>query len=367
MGGNPQGLSKSLQSIGVDSTTLAMFPNDFGYVSDLTVTTGSESALTIELKRLFALRHYLRFDVFFFNYGETLFPQLAKRSRSSSRVVRFLHPFRRIYYKVMQNFEFLLIRFLGKIALVQYQGDDARQGDYTLANFEVSIANHIQSGYYAEDLDDLKRKNIARLTRMCGKIYALNPDLLHVLPDRAEFMPYSHISLKDWQPVFPPLANKPLEIVHAPSHRGVKGTEQIIEALEALRKQGFEFKLTLVEGYSHSDARKLYEQADLIIDQIYAGWYGGLAVEAMALGKPVAAYLRIQDFAFIPEGMREDIPILRVHPSTLRADLASILEIPRSELLNVAKKSRRYVEKWHDPIKIASRVSKDVSAILARC
>ena len=58
-----------------------------------------------------------------------------------------------------------------------------------------------------------------------SKIYALNPDLLHVLPGCAEFLPYSHIDLSEWTPVYPTRSNHPLRIGHAPSHRAVK--EQI--------------------------------------------------------------------------------------------------------------------------------------------
>ena len=33
----------------------------------------------------------------------------------------------------------------------------------------------------------------------------------------------------------------------------------------------------------------MYAQADLVVDQVLIGWYGALAVETMAMGKPVIA------------------------------------------------------------------------------
>jgi hypothetical protein len=62
---------------------------------------------------------------------------------------------------------------------------------------------------------------------------------------------------------------------------------------------------------SNEAARRIYEKADLLVDQLLAGWYGGVAVEFMALGKPVVCYLRESDLRFLPEAMRRQIPIIR--------------------------------------------------------
>ncbi|RME84127.1 MAG: glycosyltransferase, partial [Caldilineae bacterium] len=98
-------------------------------------------------------------------------------------------------------------------------------------------------------------------------------------------------SWNDWRP--PPLpqgaACRPV-VLHAPTHRGAKGTHVVIEAVRRLREvDGVDFEFQLVENLRHTEARQLYERADLLIDQLYAGWYGGLDVELMALGKPVIA------------------------------------------------------------------------------
>ena len=71
-----------------------------------------------------------------------------------------------------------------------------------------------------------------------------------------------------------------------------------------------DFEFILIEGLSHSEARHLYQTADLLVDQLFVGWYGGLAVECMALGKPVICYIREEDLAFLPAQMRQDLPII---------------------------------------------------------
>src|SRR6058998_2007963 len=50
----------------------------------------------------------------------------------------------------------------------------------------------------------------------------------------------------------------------------------------------------------------LSETADLLVDQLLTGWYGAVAVEMMALGKPVVCYLREDDLKFIDSRMRAD-------------------------------------------------------------
>jgi hypothetical protein len=40
--------------------------------------------------------------------------------------------------------------------------------------------------------------------------------------------------------------------------------------------------------------------------------------------------------------------------------------MPRSELLALAKKSREYVEKWHDPLKIAQEIKDDYEKTLRK-
>jgi hypothetical protein len=198
------------------------------------------------------------------------------------------------------------------------------------------------------------------MDQYCHKIYALNPDLLHVLPKRAEFLPYSHISLSEWTPVYSQLDDRPLRIGHAPSHRGVKGTDLIIAAVGRLQAVGYKFEFVLIEGLSNLEAKERYKSIDVVVDQLFAGWYGGLAVECMALGKPVLAYIREDDLVFIPEQMRDDLPILNVTPDTIEQGLMQILEMPREELYRLAKRCRGYVEKWHDPIAIAQRIKHDI-------
>ena len=120
----------------------------------------------------------------------------------------------------------------------------------------------------------------------------------------------------------------------------------------------FLFLFLLIENMPHNDAMKLYQKADLLIDQLLAGWYGGLSVELMAMGKPVFCYIRESDLKFIPEEMQDDMPIINISKETLYSVLKYYLTSGRDELRALGIKSRKYVEQWHDPIKITKKLAR---------
>jgi hypothetical protein len=86
----------------------------------------------------------------------------------------------------------------------------------------------------------------------------------------------------------------------------------------------------------------------------------------MALGKPVVAYLRTEDLAFLPEGMRSELPIVNAEPATIYAVLKRLLGEGAGWLAHLGKCSRAYVEQWHDPKRIAARLKADYEAAIAK-
>jgi glycosyltransferase involved in cell wall biosynthesis len=154
--------------------------------------------------------------------------------------------------------------------------------------------------------------------------------------------------------------------VHAPTHREIKGTRFVVEAVDRLRHAGVAFDFALVENLERAEARRLYERADLLVDQLLLGWYGGLAVELMALAKPVVCFVRDGDLAFIPPAMRDQLPTVNATPSTLFEVLHRLLTMPREDLAELGRRSRAYVERWHDPLRIARDLGAEYEAIARR-
>jgi hypothetical protein len=268
------------------------------------------------------------------------------------------------YARLVEFRDLPLLKRAGKRVVVTYQGDDARQGDYSLSHFDLSIAHEAGAGYYTPQGDAARRRRIKAMDRYADAIFALNPDLLHVLPARAEFLPYANVDLGAWRPV-PPAPGPPV-VLHAPTHRGGKGTRFILDAVGRLRSEGIEFEFELVEGLPRTEARRTYERAHVLVDQLLAGWYGGLAVELMALGKPVIAYIRRDDLTHVPAELRDELPVIDARPETVADDLRRCLTTVRELLPEVGARGRAYVERWHDPLAVARRLKGTYEHILGR-
>jgi hypothetical protein len=107
----------------------------------------------------------------------------------------------------------------------------------------------------------------------------------------------------------------------------------------------------LVENRSHREALDMYQQADLVIDQVLAGWYGSVAVEAMKMGKPVAVFIREEDLSFIPDQMARDLreAVIQIDPFSMETVLETYLQNPK--LLDLKSEAgQAYVHRWHDPL-----------------
>ena len=366
VGGGPTGLSQQLNALGIESEVWSIDQNYLNYPVDRAITDAQEPLIVQMLKVLRAGAYVFGpWDVVHFNYGSTLFSNGGKllsmregrvARRGVANAVTFVLG---VVSRVLQGAELGILRARGIPVFVHYQGDDARQGDYSLANFEVNIATQVPPGFFTPKQDRWKRRQIRLMAGHAAAIYAVNPDLLNILPPSAEFVPYGNIPIHDWEPRYPLADGKPLVFAHAPSNRSVKGTALILDALAELKAEGYVFELDLVEGMDNHQALTHYRDADVLIDQLFAGWYGGVAVEAMALGKPVVVYLRESDFQFLPEGMAQDLPFFRAAPTTIKETLRAILDMPRSELVDRAKKSRAFVERWHDPVAITAKIADD--------
>jgi glycosyltransferase involved in cell wall biosynthesis len=157
------------------------------------------------------------------------------------------------------------------------------------------------------------------------------------------------LDLSSYTPVPPSDRARPL-VVHAPSDRIRKGTEHVVRACEEL---GVE--LDVVEGLPHEEARKRYERADIVVEQLNAGWHGVFGLEAMALGKPVVTYLKDEAVRRTEKAFGVRVPIVSATKETLTQRLRPLVDSP-AERRRIGAASRAYVEQVHDIDKIADRL-----------
>jgi glycosyltransferase involved in cell wall biosynthesis len=356
IGGNAGSLARAERQLGLESHCVSLAPHPFGYPADEILTRGGLVATQFARWQLLA-RAIGHFEIIHFNFGQSTMPQRIPIERTpSSRFPVWMRRAYNLYACMLELRDLRWLNALGKRIVVTYQGDDARQGAYLKAHFDIHPAD--EAGYYSAESDRLKRHRIEVFSRWADAIFALNPDLLHVLPQRARFLPYANADIQNIQPVGLSGSGTVPVVLHAPSHRGVKGTRFIVEAVNRLKAEGVGFDFLLLHDLPHAEAMGLYPRADLLVDQLLAGWYGGLAVELMALGKPVIAYIRSSDLGFLPDGMRDALPVINATPATIYSVLKEWLTTRRSELSALGARSRQFVEEWHDPQKIAAVLKK---------
>ena len=172
--------------------------------------------------------------------------------------------------------------------------------------------------------------------------------------DAIRWVPEAHVippglDLREFTPVPPSDAARPL-VVHAPSNREKKGTRFVIDACEHLPVE-----LDIVEGVPHEEARARYARADIVVDQLNAGWHGVFALEAMALGKPVVTHLKPDIVERSAEGYGVRLPIVPASKDDLVDALRPLVEQPALRR-QVGAASRAYVEQVHDIDRTAARL-----------
>jgi hypothetical protein len=335
-GGNAWGLSRAERKLGIHSDVMVRradsreYPHDI----DLRLRSGWWPSRAYRLVKFLvgAAREY---DVFHFNWGMTLFD----------------------YWLWNVNcLELPLLKRMGKRIVVTFQGCDARMKTWSRTHLATSACRECDVRWCTERVDEIRQARIKKIFFYADQVFALNPDLLHFLPG-AEFLPYASVDATEWVPSQNTGSwkhgTRPLRMLHLPTNRSIKGTRYIEAACERLRQDGFAVELTVVENAPHARVRELIEATDVVVDQLLIGWYGAVAVEAMALEKPVFCYLREEDLKrFVP--FHEQIPILRTTKETLADDVRGFM-MNGSEGREIGAAGRAFVRRYHDPLQIARR------------
>ncbi len=159
----------------------------------------------------------------------------------------------------------------------------------------------------------------------------------------------------------PPSGRRRPVVVHAPSSRRRKGTDHVLRACE-----GLDVELRIVEGVHHDEALALYRDADIVVDQLNAGWYGLFAIECMALGKPVLTFLHDEAVRRTEDAYGVQVPIVNTTHDTLHERLAELVAMAPSERNEIGRASRAYVEHVHDLERVTDRLVELYDAVLER-
>lgn len=221
--------------------------------------------------------------------------------------------------------------------LIHYCGKDLRTEEKAIIhNPYIKLGYDFEDEKIKQSLDIISKKFPACIV----KDYELQ-DYASKVHDRVYVLPVA-VDLQEIGNLTPSASmhrSEPL-IIHAPMEG--KGTEYVEEVLDRLRSEGYSFRYERVEGLSRNEALQRYRQADLIIDHLLRGSYGLVAIEGMAMGKPVISYIR-ED---LKHRYPPDLPIVSANPASLYNVVAALLKNPalREEK---GRAGRGYVERVH--------------------
>jgi hypothetical protein len=158
--------------------------------------------------------------------------------------------------------------------------------------------------------------------------------------DTSQWLPKTYYSQNDGR-------NGVVKVIHTPNHRGAKGTEFLINAVQVLRSEGLQVELILLERVANDQVRALMQEADILAEQFILG-YGLSAIEGMASSLVVMSNLENENYTrmFRRYSFLNECPIVSTSPETLVRNLRVLVTCPglREEL---GRAGRQYVEKYH--------------------
>jgi hypothetical protein len=161
------------------------------------------------------------------------------------------------------------------------------------------------------------------------------------------------LDLNEWAPSLrEPKAdgyNGLVRIVHAPNHRGVKGSEFVVAAVEQLRHEGLNVELVLLEGTQNTEVRRiLNEDTDILVEQLILTGHGMNALEGLASGLPVISNLEDEHYMLPVRRWSyfAECPIVSATPENL-SEILRILTTRPYLRKSLGKAGRAYVEKYH--------------------
>jgi hypothetical protein len=224
-----------------------------------------------------------RFNTFYFFSGETIL----------TRRLRIL--------------EFQIYKLLRKKIIMHFVGSDIRNPNHLKWLNQNVDRLSTKMKKYAQPLD-WQAKLISDSQKYADHILVSTPDLLQIIPS-AEYYPVlidaNHFQNECKKAAISSRSNffktDKIKVLHAPSNVQLKGSDAIDRVLKNILKTNdhIEYLNTkhlnretgTVYTVSRYELFQLYQEADIVIDQMVIGWYGLQSIEALLSNCLVICYI----------------------------------------------------------------------------
>ena len=143
--------------------------------------------------------------------------------------------------------------------------------------------------------------------------------------------------------------NEEVVIVHAPNHRGFKGSEFVIKAVEDLKNEGYKINFILCARIQNERVREILQsEADILVEQLIFTGHGLNGLEGLASGLPTISNLEDETYTLPLRRWSyfSECPLVSATPENLVEVLRKL--VTRPELRRqLGAAGRAYVEKYH--------------------
>lgn len=307
-----------LRKIGYKANLVVFRRNIYGFPVDIDLHIGYKKILypwyLIKIMA-FAIYAFFKYDIYHFHFGHSLIPY---------------------------SLDLFWLKLFRKKFIMEFHGSDLRWMFYRVMPKywpETQLPYQNQKGI----------KNILRIFKYSDTIILHDEELRKHFPSSLAkvFIVPLRINVEKFTPKYPEVECVRPVIVHAPTNYIMKGSEYILKAIDNLHTK-YNFEFILVQGKTQDEALKIYEKADIIIDQLFLQTYGVFAVEAMSMGKPVISYISKE----MKENFPNELPIVSATVDSIEDKIEFLLNNPEKRNC-LGKAGRQYVEDYHDYKKIA--------------
>lgn len=318
--GTQSGLfARELRKFGYEAISVT-YQESFKRITDVELKHGGNFFQKIfkHLKNYFFLFNcFFQYDIFHFYFGQSLLPRQIDLP----------------FYKIF-----------GKKVIMEYLGNDIQGYSISVNKYKWTNIAFMMSKSEGEVYDNRILNRYNNESIYVNKSIVCAPYLCE-FANNSTLLPLA-IDLNLFQFSRLPNYEKKIRIMHAPTHRGFKGTSFIEDAVRRLISEGYNLDFDLVENVKHEELLERYKLCHLFIDQIMCGWYGTATIEAMAIGRPVIVSIR-QDYLEYTDFM-EEIPTIHADPDNIYEVLKNTLDCGLEYFQEMGEKSRDFIEKYHD-------------------
>jgi glycosyltransferase involved in cell wall biosynthesis len=304
---------------------------------------GRVPRIVVELDRLDPLSRFLamrgtrrrledEYDVFHFHFGSSFFGSGAPYDKSGWLA------------RLLARRDVPGLKGRGKTIVFHFHGCEVRNRAHMLEAHARAACTECQP-FCAPDR---QRALLADAAKYADRVFFSTKDLAESVPNGIE-LPLA-IETARWEEAgrahpLPAIAERdgvrgPVVIAHAPTNRWIKGTSHVEAAFERLQREFPQLELRLIEKLPWAEMPRSLAACDLLVDQLFMGWYGLLAIEGMSLGKAVVCHIR-RDF------MDEACPVVDATAETLVDVLRPLIADP-SRRAALGARGQAWARSRHD-------------------